>query len=63
MFFNMRALLSALRARGSAGAFLQMHAGNARARKFYERLGFEALSAGGDGGGTGGDLDLGIRFR
>ena len=54
-------------AAGSRGAFLQMHEGNARARRFYEKLGFERIvvgggAAGGDGegAGTGGDFYMGI---
>ena len=61
----MEAMLSALRKQGSKGAFLQMHEGNARARLFYESLGFEELSApaeGGGGGGTGGELYLGVKL-
>ena len=61
----MEALLSALRAQGSCGVFLQMHEANVRARRFYAKLGFEQLKLGaqqGDGAGTGGDLYLGKRL-
>ena len=50
------------------GAHLQMHEGNARARKFYASLGFSELPkprpppGGGAATGTGGELYLGIRF-
>ena len=66
----MRHLLGALRDAGSPGVFLQMQASNARARRFYAKLGFEELALGqsaarGGGGaaaGTGGDLYLGLRL-
>ena len=71
----MVAMLTALRAHGSAGAYLQMHEGNSRARAFYAKLGFEVLTlgqqeggaedadgGGGGGGGSGGEFYLGIRF-
>ena len=44
-----RVLLRALRAAGSCGAFVQMHAGNVRAMRFYGKLGFTVLH------GVGGD--------
>ena len=51
--------LRTLRERGSPGVYLQMHESNARARRFYAKLGFEELKLKGDadsggGGGTGG---------
>jgi ribosomal protein S18 acetylase RimI-like enzyme len=59
--------LRTLRERGSPGVYLQMHESNARARRFYAKLGFEELKLKGDaesggGGGTGGDLYLGLRL-
>ena len=63
--------LRALRELGSPGVYLQMHESNARARRFYAKLGFEELKLkataeeGADaasGGGTGGDLYLGLRL-
>ena len=66
----MLAMLAALREHGSAGAYLQMHEGNMRARRFYAKLGFEVLTLSGQGtkaedggGGSGGEFYLGIRFR
>ena len=62
----MSAQLNALRAAGSAGVYLQMHESNTRARRFYAKLGFEELAVGGDaasGGGTGGDLHLGLKLQ
>ena len=60
----MHAQMNALRAKGSKGAYLQMHEGNTRARRFYAKLGFEELQGVGDpeAAGTGGALYLGIRF-
>ena len=61
----MRAQLEALRHAGSAGVFLQMHEGNTRARRFYEKLGFrplEVATADADAGGTGGAFFMGRRL-
>ena len=66
----MEALLFELRAQGSRGVYLQMHEANARARRFYAKLGFEKLDLGGadlgsptgEGAGTGGGLYLGKRL-
>ena len=60
----MGAMLSGLRALGSCGVFLQMHEANVRARRFYEKLGFEELAGVGTDGpaGTGGALYLGLRL-
>ena len=63
-------LFAALRRAGSRGVHLQMHASNARAARFYRRLGFQppqrvAASEPLDDGraaGSGGDLYLGLRF-
>lgn len=60
----MGALLAALRRAGSTGAFLQMHESNARARRFYEKLGFRQLHGVGEttAGGTGGAFYMGLRL-
>jgi hypothetical protein len=60
----MAAQLDALARAGSPGVFLQMHAGNARARRFYEKLGFRELDGAGGAGeaGTGGAFFMGLRL-
>lgn len=60
----MAALLDALRERGSRGVYLQMHEENARARRFYEKLGFTEirLEGGGAAASTGGGLFLGLQL-
>ena len=59
----MATMLDALRARGSRGVWLQMHEGNARARRFYGKLEFTQLEGvgqqDGQAAGTGGALYLG----
>jgi GNAT superfamily N-acetyltransferase len=40
----MRLLLGNLRSAGSTGVHLEMHSGNLRARRFYERLGFREVA-------------------
>ena len=55
------ALLDALRAAGAPGVHLQMHEGNVRARRFYERLGFAPLPTSG-GSASGGAFFMGVRF-
>jgi ribosomal protein S18 acetylase RimI-like enzyme len=60
----MGALLAAQRRAGSPGAFLQLHESNARARRFYEKLGFRQLHGVGEttAGGTGGAFYMGLRL-
>jgi hypothetical protein len=67
----LRRLLRALRGGGSRGVHLLMHEANSRAVQFYRRLGFRTITppegdAEGDaplaGGGSGGDLYMGLRF-
>jgi N-acetylmuramic acid 6-phosphate (MurNAc-6-P) etherase/predicted NBD/HSP70 family sugar kinase/ribosomal protein S18 acetylase RimI-like enzyme len=62
----MAAQLGALQRAGSPGVYLQMHKSNARARRFYEKLGFIELTGANEqaamSSGTGGAFFMGLRL-